>query len=243
MAREARIRAKGSSGVPVGEARIRVSNAALLNFLEWTHSFPSPTWVFRGHRDDCQTLQPRIGRLDSGYDVGKEKRLFDEFKRWAVQYISSVPTNDWDWLSLAQHHGLPTRLLDWTRNPLVAAFFACQPQELADGGVVAINAEKLDYTDQRGSPFEIEAAKMVVAQPLFGRIVNQQGLFSVHSKPDESLDLEAKGIVPQWYDICSSRKQTLLRGLHNIGVDHSFVMPDLDGLARKLRWCYESDLI
>ena len=79
---------------------------------------------------------------------------------------------------------------------------------------------------------------MVVAQPLFGRIANQQGLFSVHSKPDESLHLEAKGIVPEWRD--SFIKQA--NAIH-IGVDHSFVMPNLDGLARKLRWCYESDLI
>ena len=83
--------------------------------------------------------------------------------------------------------------------------------------MVAINAEKLDYTDQHGSPFEIEAAKMVVAQPLFGRIANQQGLFSVHSKPDESLHLETKGIVPEWRD--SFIKQA--NAIH-IGVDHSF---------------------
>lgn len=237
METEKGIRATVSSGVPTIGARIRVSNVALLHFLEWTHSFPSRRWVFRGHRDACTKLIPRIGRLSRGYDNIVELQLFTMFKLRAVQFALSTPTTDLEWLALAQHHGLPTRLLDWTHNPLVAAFFACYQEPKSTGGVAAIDTDKIEYTNTKGSPFAITSTKMVLGQPFFGRIINQQGLFSIHSQPDRSLDSTIK---PEWYQIPASEKPALLMGLANIGIDHSFVMPDLDGLARNLTWMYES---
>ena len=220
-------------------------------FVNWMRQYPPPKWVFRGHRDSCRDLQPligrkKIGRFTNKYDVHKEMALLCEFQNWAVQYLSHTPVDEWEWLSLAQHHGLPTRLLDWTRNPLIAAFFACEKDQKKDGVVIAINAAEVGYiTDEekRRGPFRITRARMLLGKPLFGRIINQHGLFSIHSKPNESLDVDAKGADPQWLSIAALDKEPLLKGLYHIGVDHSFVMPDMDGLAKSLTWRNASDLL
>jgi hypothetical protein len=74
-------------------------------------------WIFRGHADATWKLVPKAGRAP--YWSGEPKRdahLFDKWKRQAVGYLSSRLPTDWDWLAVAQHHGLATRLLDWSTN-------------------------------------------------------------------------------------------------------------------------------
>src|SRR5688572_9039340 len=88
-------------------------------------------WVFRGVGDAHKhQLVPKIGRDPRLYSLPLERVIFANFKRRAPQFINIRGMTEWDLLALAQHHGLPTRLLDWTTNPLVAAYFAVTSEPL-----------------------------------------------------------------------------------------------------------------
>jgi hypothetical protein len=87
--------------------------------------FVSP-FVFRGlDSSDYQliTSLQRVGASKPDWIPELEKHLLRAFKRYAHRDVVSQDT-DWHWLTMAQHHGLATRLLDWTYSPLVALHFA-----------------------------------------------------------------------------------------------------------------------
>ncbi len=92
----------------------------------------SPGWAFRGQGNSNWTLTTSIERAGTGLDLrNAESDLFDAFTRAAHQYLDSnnVPTTTLEWFALMQHHGTPTRLLDWTRSPYVASYFAFEDAE------------------------------------------------------------------------------------------------------------------
>ena len=212
----------------------------LMNFVRLRQP---PQWVLRGQARRNWSLRPSVGRDPENYEASRELQLLNEFKRLGQPLIAnSMMMDDWDWLFVAQHHGLPTRLLDWTTNPLVAAYFACQPEGSGrcDGELIAVRISDvgtLPISDRPANPFTIQKPTFVYPSAVAPRISSQRGLFSIHPEPAKNWILRNK---THRLTIRGGDKKRFLGYLYGLGVDAAMVMADIDGLARNLRWRYMS---
>ena len=105
--------------------------------------FRSP-FVYRGGRSRHYRLDTSLQRLGGEYHQ-LENHLLRNFRKYAHDTSQTIQAaSTWDWLALAQHHGLPTRLLDWTYSPYVALHFATDDLEAyhEDGIIWALNYVK-----------------------------------------------------------------------------------------------------
>jgi len=120
-----------------------------------THSDSLAGYVFRGHANSKWRLQTTMERTARTIPCKEwetlEQKVMTEFKRRAHHYLSDLPKekNHLEWLALMQHHGCPTRLLDFTRSFFVGLFFAIEGAS-SDSALWAINLEY--YVRRLGIP-------------------------------------------------------------------------------------------
>lgn len=108
-----------------------------------------PLW-FRGHQDASWKLTPKIYRPE--YLGTDENEIRNDFQSRAVQLIQGrMPADKWEWYFLMQHYGVPTRLLDWTENALIALHFAIDnhPSD-CDAGVWVLDPAWLNVKMRKG---------------------------------------------------------------------------------------------
>jgi hypothetical protein len=192
-------------------------------------------WVFRGHSRIEWELVPKAGRLP--YSLCNDLEMFEHWKRRAVEYTSIQPKDDWDWLAIAQHHGLATRLLDWTSNPLVAAFFAVHEQDGEDDAVVyAYHSDRVVITEEI-TPHKFDGIVRFRPRGVAARIVRQDGLFTVHGPASLSLsdNLHSDELLERIV-IAATYRKNLIHELFQFGVSLLSLFPDLDGLSNHINW-------
>lgn len=174
-------------------------------------------YAFRGLSDASYDLKNSFARRCGAYSH-LEYHLLRNFSKYAEVPWTGDNASMWRWLTVAQHHGLPTRLLDWTYSPFVAAHFAtadtdrfdCDgviwfadyvkinkllPPPLADElvahGANAFTLEMLEHALGDIQNFDALAPDLVLffePPSIDGRIVNQFAFFSVMSNPTARLD-------------------------------------------------------
>jgi hypothetical protein len=204
--------------------------------------------LYRGQNLD-KSLLPKIARYDLP-DVEKtEREMLDDFQRRSVHLINTEPGNSWDWLALAQHHGMATRLLDWTENPLIALWFSMahksEPKHSDYSVVWGFNVpdEDIVASTDRMDPFQEGSTKVFKPNHITKRISAQFGWFTIHKyNQDKKFVAFEKNkeyaerlfkiqVRSECFSECKKR-------LHNFGINSSSMYPDIDGLAKHVEWMF-----
>ena len=224
---------------------------SLTDFVEYVQDHCDTRFtILRGQREDWDLL-PEIARGKTEHVklsvIDNEKDIFETFRREALPFLTAEPGNKWEWLALAQHHGLPTRLLDWTNNSFGALWFAVRkPASKIDRhGVVwvfrPLQRDIIENPSKSASPFSGSRTKVYVPRHVSPRVRVQQGVFTVHKyieKKDGFVALQKNKQQNRSLEKIIIHPATFPKiryDLDRCGIHSASMFPDIDGLASHIK--------
>lgn len=227
-------------------------------------------WIWRGEKRDKPDwkLRPSVFRDERNHEW--EYHAGHYFKQNAPGVHANCPTTDAEWLFLMQHHGLPTRLLDWSASMLTAAFFAVEETATSfeEDGVIWALQPGLWNKFEMGETFRItylpglmeyteDLPQKIIAQAFTREDLAPRGILAIHDIAVSVRSVTQRSIFTLHSDptpleertsellvklvIPSSSKKTIEISLANLGVSRFSLFQDLDGLSASLT--SESDRI
>lgn len=238
---------------------LRVSSLSDLERIIKGHLPKERLW-YRGQSKRKWDLAPSISRKP--FDVSHEPFLLKRFKQDALRVLAKAPANEWEWLFLMQHHGVPTRLLDWSENPLVALYFAVESTEhdSSDGAIWVLTPRLLNKTSGVTYPYENDIPSFsedaflepylpskslsfgetrgpiaAIAPRSFLRISAQYGTFTVFQKDLTPLNKRTPCDYVLRITVPKRARKQLRSTLQTLGIDQFSIYPELANLAKVMR--------
>ena len=224
---------------------------------EWHSEF----W-WRGQSSAEYGLVPGVYRDDRG--TRGEQNLCLRFRQYAQTRHDNCPQQDefCSWLFLAQHYGLPTRLLDWSESALVALFFAANTNPILDASLFVLQPREMNQVtngDQTLIPvtsspatelfrgafddhFNREETVAVLSYENDSRMLMQQAAFTLHGTPQDLREIGEQEQLIRTFTVPSVSKASIIEELASLGVRRRTLFPDLANLADDLKNLVFSDV-
>jgi len=228
-------------------------------YLTWARPVAFGTTMahtgFRGHADiENWRLLPTLCRRISKVHLLKqwEGEIIESFKsQYGLDNWSDINV-----LAYARHHGAPTRLLDWSRNPLVALWFSVSDATFdnSDGAVYRLNSIESNDVVCPATNFELAYADeckcgrpvhMFTSPKAIERSERQHSIFtittfrdSLATIPVDNLVHNSNSIKIKRFDVASPLKAKIRQFLSNVGLDPYSIYGDPDSFGEKLRNIY-----